>query len=66
MRGNVVIQQRWCPGCKHAVAAQRNSGVWGCGDLILILLTVGLWLPIRMTLAGMSSPWRCPQCGSRV
>jgi hypothetical protein len=65
MRGSIQKTSRVCK--EHGrIAAERNSLPMGCGDLIMVLLTVGLWIPARLILARVSNPWRCPQCGRRV
>lgn len=66
MRGPLKTTSRWCKGCGRQVAAVASSTGWGCGDLLLIPLTVGLWLPIRFALMAMTNPWRCQECGRRV
>jgi hypothetical protein len=66
MRGSIKIASRWCRRCKRRVAAQANSTVWGCGDLVLVLLSLGLWVPVRIVLMILTNPWRCPECGRRI
>jgi hypothetical protein len=66
MRGNVQVSRRPCPQCGREVKAERNSTVWGCGDLVLVLVTLGLWVPIRWALGTGSNPWRCAECGTRL
>lgn len=66
MRGSLKTSSRWCARCKSQVAAVSNSWAWGCGDLILVLLTFGLWVLVKLTIAILANPWRCPNCGQRV
>ncbi len=66
MRGNIKIASRWCRACKRQIRAEANSTVWGCGDLLMVLITFGVWIPLRMVLLALSSPWRCSECGRRV
>jgi predicted RNA-binding Zn-ribbon protein involved in translation (DUF1610 family) len=66
MRGNVKLTSRWCKSCKKQVAAQADSAVWGCGDLIMVLLTFGLWAIFRLVMLAIFSPYRCTNCGRRV
>ena len=64
--GNVTTRSKWCKTCNRQVQAQRNAMTWGCGDLVLIPLTLGLWLVFRAAMMPARNPWRCSSCGRRV
>jgi hypothetical protein len=66
MRGNTQVNRRYCPECEKETKCQRNAIEWGAGDLILILCTIGLWVPAKYALAAALNPWRCSDCGSKV
>ena len=66
MRGNIEMCSAWCPECERQVKAERNSAVWGCGDLLMVLFTFGLWVPLRIVLTSGSRRWRCCYCGEKV
>ena len=65
MKGALVKSSKACPD-HGRIAAERNAVPLGCGDLILVLLTLGAWLPVRWVFGQLTNPWRCPQCGRRV
>ena len=62
--GNMKATQRRCGQCGKATKHERNAMVMGCGDVVMVLLTLGLWLPLRLMLNAMSNPWRCSECGA--
>lgn len=51
-----------CRQCKARTKFERHVTAMGCGDLLMVLLTLGLWLPLRWL---MTPGYRCTQCGSR-
>jgi predicted RNA-binding Zn-ribbon protein involved in translation (DUF1610 family) len=59
------ITSRKCPECGR-VAAERETRTLGCGDLLLVLVSFGLWVPLRWAIGLAVNPWRCPECGRRV
>ncbi len=65
-RGAPEIGQRYCRTCRTNVPVTRNSMVWGCGDLIMVLVTCGAWLVVRFAHNYSTNPWRCQRCGART
>lgn len=63
--GNIKIASKDCKHCNKRTKFERNSLVWGMGDLIMVLLTAGLYLPFRYLIHTFTNPWRCTQCGSK-
>ena len=63
--GNLKNAQRHCKACGKRGDALRNGMVWGVGDFLLVLLTGGLWVPVRFAMNAISNPWRCQLCGGR-
>jgi ribosomal protein L37AE/L43A len=61
-RGNLEVSQQHCPSCGKSVKAERNARVWGGGDLIMVVFTLGLWAVIKLAAGGQA--WRCAGCGS--
>lgn len=57
---------KFCNHCRANVMAQRNT-VNHLLHLVLVLLTLGLWLPVWLVLvlANMGG-WRCTRCGGKV
>lgn len=55
-------------GLKYCSVCQRNvtpkSAQWGCGDLFMVLITLGLWLIPKMLLS--RSGGRCPICNTKL
>lgn len=65
-RGNLQVTQRRCSSCNRLVKAEKNSLNWGTGDFLLIVLSFGLWIPLKIMLSSIDNPWRCSQCGTKV
>jgi hypothetical protein len=57
---------RFCWPCEKEVKAERRRSPWRVGDLIVIALTAGLWIPIRTMYEAAASPWCCMECGDRI
>lgn len=53
---------RHCESCRRRTRFERHVTAMGCGDLLLVVLSLGLWLPIRWLL---KPGFRCVECGSR-
>lgn len=66
MRGTLSVTRRLCPQCGTPTKFERNATVWGAGDLIMILMTVLLWLPLKLGWNALTNPWRCAACGSKT
>jgi hypothetical protein len=64
-RGNLQVSRRFCRRCGRHTKFEHNAFVWGCGYLILILATLGLWLIPKAVIHFLCDPWRCARCGSR-
>lgn len=64
--GNMQVAQKFCPTCNKIVKVERNSMTWGMGDLIMLVITVGVWIPLKFIFHWATSPWRCSQCGTRA
>jgi hypothetical protein len=56
------IVSKACPTCGTVTKFERHVTAMGCGDLIMVIFTVGLWLLIRQV---WKPPFRCSVCGSR-
>src|SRR5262245_53260544 len=57
---------RHCEDCGKQVRAERRRSVWGAGTLILVVVTIGFWVPLRMMFRAVGSPWRWSECGHGV
>jgi hypothetical protein len=44
---------------------EKNAMVWGGGDLVLVLLTWGVWAILKLEFNLAANPWRCSSCGAR-
>jgi len=73
MASQVSKQARQCQGadklcwtCEKKVQAERSRTPWSVADLLMVALTAGLWVPIRMMYQAVTSPWRCVECGDRI
>ncbi len=64
MRGSYKRASMWCQECEKQVGAEKNAMACGCGDFILLLPTIGIWVPVRFVIDAMTNPYRCPDCGS--
>ena len=62
--GNLRVSRRSCRVCGKATKFERNATVWGLGDLIMILCTLGAWVILRGLANGSSNPWCCATCGT--
>jgi ribosomal protein L37AE/L43A len=82
MKGNIQVNSKYCGKCKKTMKFERNSMVWGCGDIIMVLLGasvgayfesiftvligVGAWVVLRFVTNESTNPWRCKECGKKV
>ena len=64
--GNLKVSRRRCGQCGTVTKCERTGMVWGCGDIIMVLLTMGLWCIVRIFINAAANPWRCSECGKRV
>ena len=64
--GNIQVGQARCSRCGKMVKTERNSINWGTGDLLFIVMTLGLWVVVKRLFNRMGNPWRCSVCGERV
>lgn len=61
MRGNVEFASGQCAHCGERRKLERPSAVWGAGDLIMIVITIGVWAILKIA---MRPAWRCTACGT--
>ena len=64
----IYKKQCYCPSCEANVAGERTSGMSDGMGCLLIVFTVGLFLPFFM-LARMAGEFReflCPRCGLTI
>ena len=54
----------YCKHCQAHTRHEKKDMVWGCGDLILVLLSFGAWAIIKAALS-LLAPHYCSQCGAR-
>jgi hypothetical protein len=64
--GNLKVSQRRCNVCGKMTKCERNGMIWGCGDPIMVFITVGLWCIARFIVNEAMNPWRCSECGKRA
>ena len=57
----MAVSRRPCPNCKKQTKCERPDLSWGVGDLVMVLLTCGLWVIVRFLFR---SGWKCSDCGS--
>lgn len=55
-----------CWTCEKKVQAERSRTPWSVADLLMVALTAGLWVPLRMMYHAVASPWRCAECRGRI
>lgn len=60
--GTMENARGYCPDCDKYTKIERNSMVWGCGDLIMIFITFGAWVLVRFVFR---PEWRCSKCGAK-
>lgn len=65
MRGNIEVTTNVCSKCRQFEKFERNSFIWGLGDFLMVLMTFGMWLPIKFIYNAFVNPWRCSNCGAR-
>jgi hypothetical protein len=63
--GNIKVTSKFCEKCGAQTKFERNSLQWGMGDLIMVLITVGFYIPFRFIVHAIFNPWRCTNCGSK-
>lgn len=57
----VSIRRQYCGVCNEKTKHERHITAMGCGDLILVIATWGLWLPVRWLFL---PSFKCSVCGS--
>jgi hypothetical protein len=63
-RGNVISSRIHCNGCGRISQFERNGNVWGGGDFIMVFLSCGLWVGLKVLFNRVRNPWRCATCGA--
>lgn len=58
-------KQAHCPRCATWVRAEKQTYRPGCGDLLLIGLTFGVWAFVIPAI-NLFRSYRCWRCGQRV
>ena len=56
------IRRQFCNNCQTKTKFERHVTAMGCGDLVMVICTLGIWLIFRLL---MTPGWRCSDCGSR-
>ncbi len=56
------IKRKFCKTCGKVTKFERHVTAMGCGDLVMVILTMGVWLILRHFL---TPPYRCHECGSK-
>jgi len=64
--GNIRKTIKYCDTCMGHSSHERNGMVWGLGDFIMVLFTLGTWVLIRWGMNKFFNPWRCSICGNRA
>jgi len=57
--------RRFCKKCNQHRLFERRSGETGGWELLLTLVTLGLYLVIKWVVKLFTNPWRCEKCGAR-
>ena len=55
-------RRKYCRTCSNHMLYTRTITRMGCGDLLMVCLTLGGWLVLRMIL---KPAWRCATCGGK-
>lgn len=61
--GGTEVKRAHCPVCAKATKVERPAAVWGVGDLVMVLATLGLWVIAKRA---SRAAWRCAECGSKA
>lgn len=61
--GYLQISRGYCRTCNDETKLVRNTLVWGFGDFVLVVISLGLWVALKFAIR---PSWRCFQCGSKV
>ncbi len=56
----VEFLRRYCEICEKETKHERHITAMGCGDLVMVLCTWGLWMLVRWFFAPC---FRCSVCG---
>ena len=65
-RPEVRTADKHCRVCDRTVTAERKRSRWRAVELVLILLSAGLWVPLKMMYRAIVVPWSCSQCQHRI
>lgn len=55
------LKKQYCQHCGEMTRHSRAVTAMGCGDLLMVIVTMGLWLPFRWLL--LIPRFRCDKCG---
>ncbi len=56
------LKRKMCKSCQKTTKFERHVTANGCGDLLLVFATFGLWVIVREMF---KAPYRCAECGSK-
>lgn len=56
------ITRKFCKSCDKETKFEKDITAMGCGDLVLVILTLGIWLIIRSIL---KPGYKCSECGGK-
>lgn len=67
------MKNRWCKACERKTLHVKGTAPKqsGCGNVMLCILTCGLWIPFAILFYGIESlgsifaPYHCQQCGRK-
>jgi hypothetical protein len=60
----VAVSRRFCKVCEERTRHTREVATVGCVDFLLIVVTCGVWLLIKIPLSGLLFRWHCDECGA--
>jgi hypothetical protein len=55
-----AIKSKYCKNCRKRTAHHRYVTAMGCGDLFMVIITLGLWVVLR---ALFTPGYHCSVCG---
>jgi len=65
-RGHLKISRGSCNACGCMSQLERNGTEWGGGDFVMVLVSCGLWVGLKVLFNRLRNPWRCMTCGASI
>ncbi len=63
--GNLTYKSYYCRHCQKIALHVKNASEWGMGDIIMMVISCGVWVILRAMADIVFHKWRCGVCGTK-